>query len=375
MRRSPGQQLLIVAACGRALAESARRGGWSPIVIDGFADQDTRAAAARCLPAPGGSGGLNPERVCAQLRQVPRGIGIIYGGGLEAWPELVDDLTAHGRLYGNSSRILRSVQDPEFFFGLLRVHDIPHPDTCDRAPSGPAWLRKRVGACGGEHVWPAMAAPDSDASVYYQRYVEGQPMSALFLTDGHSARVIGFNRQWTAWEDPLAPFRYGGAASRARLSLLYAAMIEEWAGVLARELGLYGLNGVDFIATDKGPVVVELNPRPCATLELYDRDLGDGLIALHVHSCRHGLPRVIPWLQRRVRAHAMVYAQRSLRVPPGLDWPSWARDLPHAGQLIAAGQPVCSVHGEAGSVRSARAVVRERQVRVLDWLSQSRATA
>lgn len=376
MRRDSGPQLLIVAACGRALAESARRGGWSPLVIDGFADQDTRAAAARCLPAAGGSGRLDPDRVRAQLRQVPRDVGIVYGGGLEAWPELVDDLAAHGRLYGNATHIVRSVQDPDSFFGLLRGNGIPHPDTCDRKPSGPAWLRKRAGSCGGEHVWPAtMAAPDSGASVYYQRYVEGRPMSALFLADGHAARVVGFNRQWIAWEDSRAPFRYGGAASRARLSLLYAAMLEEWAGILARELGLRGLNGIDFIATDRGPVIVELNPRPCATFELYDPDLRYGLVALHIQSCRQGLPRTIPWLQRRFRAHAVVYAPCALRVPTGLDWPFWARDLPHGGQFIAAGHPLCSVHGEGGNVRAARAVVRERQTRVLDWLFESRATA
>ena len=37
--------VLIAAASGRALAASARRGGYAPLVADFFGDQDTVAAA------------------------------------------------------------------------------------------------------------------------------------------------------------------------------------------------------------------------------------------------------------------------------------------------------------------------------------------
>lgn len=376
MRLEPTRQLLIVAASGRALAQSARRGGWAPLVIDAFADRDTRAAGAHCLPVSCGDAGVDPEAVLARLRQVPRDIGIVYGGGLEAAPELVDALAGHGQLYGNEAAILRAVGDPDNFFGLLRAHGIPYPVTCRQRQAGPGWLRKRAASCGGEHVQPSsIVSPLDDPGVYYQRYVEGRPMSALFLADRRSARVIGFNGQWTACENHQLPFRYGGAVSRAPLSLLYAAQIEEWVGILARELGLCGLNGLDFIATEDGPLVIELNPRPCATFELYDPDLRHGLLALHVQTCTGRLQKQIPWRRCRTRGHGVLYARRAVRIPSRLHWPVWARDLPPAGHWIEPGEPVCSVHADAENERLARRAVRERQAMIWDCLCETRESA
>lgn len=368
--------LLIVSASGRALAESARRGGWAPVVMDAFADRDTRKAAARCLPVPARAGGIDQAKVIAALEAFPRGGDIVYGGGLESEPHVIDALHAHGRVHGNDGATVRAVCDPDYFFPVLRAHGIPHPVTRRCPPRSTGWLRKRAGDCGGAHVRPwDRNADDDDPAVYFQRFVEGPAMSALFLADGISARVIGFNNQWTACDDHRAPFRYAGAVSKAPLSLMYAAMLEEWAGILTREFGLRGLNGIDFIASEDGPLVIELNPRPCSTLELYDRDLTKGLLALHIQTCLDGLPREIPWQTRRVRAHAVVYARRPLRVPASLRWPDWSSDLPRGKQLIAVGEPICSVHGDGENARVACRLVRQRQARIESRFWDVRASA
>ena len=41
-----GQSVLIAAFSGRTLAQSARRAGYEPLVVDAFGDLDTREAAA-----------------------------------------------------------------------------------------------------------------------------------------------------------------------------------------------------------------------------------------------------------------------------------------------------------------------------------------
>ena len=46
--------VLIVALSGRALAESARRGGYAPLVADMFGDMDTLKAAQRHVRLAGG---------------------------------------------------------------------------------------------------------------------------------------------------------------------------------------------------------------------------------------------------------------------------------------------------------------------------------
>ncbi len=40
-----GETVLIAAFSGRALAQSARRAGYEPLVVDAFGDLDTREAA------------------------------------------------------------------------------------------------------------------------------------------------------------------------------------------------------------------------------------------------------------------------------------------------------------------------------------------
>jgi predicted ATP-grasp superfamily ATP-dependent carboligase len=105
--------------------------------------------------------------------------------------------------------------------------------------------------------------------------------------------------------------------------------------------------------------VLEVNPRPTATIELYDADVEGGMVALHLRACRGKLPT--PLKLSRARAHAIVYAPTALRVPASIAWPAWCTDLPEAGSAIAAGAPVCSVHAEGNTAAEARRMVLARR--------------
>jgi predicted ATP-grasp superfamily ATP-dependent carboligase len=188
---------------------------------------------------------------------------------------------------------------------------------------------------------------------YFQKLQSGRTLSVLFAADGRDARVIGINEQWTAGVAQCAPYCYGGAVGGIALSDGMQAHLAAQVGRLARATGLVGLNGLDFILdADDEPYVLEINPRPTATIELYDADFDGGLLALHLRACRGELPDV-----RRpghARAHAIVYAADALCVPAGMNWPRWCTDIPESGGLIAAGAPLCSVHADAASSAQAR---------------------
>ena len=68
---------------------------------------------------------------------------------------------------------------------------------------------------------------------------------------------------------------------------------------------------------------------------------------------------------QQAKAQHIVYAPRPLQVPMAPDWPAWAADLPTAGSLVAAGDPLCSVMAEEESAREARATALERERAVL----------
>jgi predicted ATP-grasp superfamily ATP-dependent carboligase len=118
---------------------------------------------------------------------------------------------------------------------------------------------------------------------------------------------------------------------------------------LVADTGLVGCNSLDFLLEDDRPAVLEVNPRPSATMDLYDRDWRDGLFDAHVRACRGSLPKVFrPMRGKPVRAHAIVYAGVRLRIAPDTEFAAWCSDIPRSGSDVQIDAPVCTVH--AGGV-------------------------
>ena len=103
-----------------------------------------------------------------------------------------------------------------------------------------------------------------------------------------------------------------------------------------------GLNGIDFVVDGRDWWLLEVNPRPTATLELWDVAPMPSLFRLHVQACRGRLPATLP-TPRGGLATAVVYSGETLRVPKGFFWPDWCSDIPEDGSVIAPGEPVCTV--------------------------------
>ena len=226
------------------------------------------------------------------------------------------------------------------FAAACRTADIPHPET-SLVPAADltGWLVKRIGGAGGWHV---ASADKSEArnDVYFQRHVKGQPVSAMLLGDGSNALVLGFSTQWPA-PTPRHPFRYGGAVRPAPLpDDVKQAMIAAVERLIAL-MPLIGLNSADFVVDDDAFQLLEVNPRPGATFDLFEPE-GGSLFALHVDACRGTLPTSAP-SYRGAMAGAIVYAKRDIAAAPALDWPEWTADRPSAGTRIKVEQPLCSV--------------------------------
>jgi predicted ATP-grasp superfamily ATP-dependent carboligase len=255
---------------------------------------------------------------------------------------------------------------------LLDSLGIAHPEVRLDPPADVAgWLVKRTGGAGGSHVRRARSRHRARAHRYFQRFQPGRTLSVLFAADGRRARVIGFNEQWTAGVRHCAPYCYGGAVSQPPLPPQTQRRIAGLLDDLVQVSGLVGLNGLDFILAGETPFVLETNPRPTATIDLYDADIEDGMLALHMRACRGELP-VIPALSV-TRAHAIVYAAVALRVPVGIEWPEWCTDLPDCGSVIPMGAPVCSVHAHATTSAQARELALARRSRMEDSLWEEAA--
>jgi predicted ATP-grasp superfamily ATP-dependent carboligase len=365
--------LLIAAISGRALAAAARRAGYEPVVLDLFNDRDTRALASRSAAVAGSiEQGFEAEALCAAARLEPD-LPLVYGGGFEDRPALLRHLAAGRRLYGNAPETLARTKDPAVFFALLDRLAIPHPEVALSAPESRAdwpagWLVKRIGGAGGAHVRPARCGV-GDAGHYFQRRGEGRAVSVLFLANGRDALTLGFSLQWRAPGRGLG-FLFGGAAQPARFEPAIAEAMQGVLPGLVAETGLRGLNSADFLVRPDGFELLEINPRPGATLDIFDRP-GDGqrgegqhLLALHLAACEGQLPATW-WPVPGASACAVLYAPRDLAVPQALRWPDWAADLPDGGSAIPAGAPICTVLAEGIEVDAARRLVEQRSRQIL----------
>jgi uncharacterized protein len=310
--------------------------------------------ASRSVAARSGKFDARRLLAAAQVMCSPdRCSGLIYGSGFEGRTGLLAKLARGRTLFGNPPDTVTRLKDPVHFFPLLDSFGIAYPETRLDSPADVSgWLVKRTGGAGGSHVRPARSRHRARPGRYFQKLQSGRTLSVLFAADGRDARVIGVNEQWTAGIAQCAPYCYGGAVSGISLPDGVQARIATALGRLVRGTGLVGLNGLDFILDDDAPYVLEINPRPTATIDLYDADIEGGLLALHIRACRGEL-REIQW-SGHSRAHAIVYATDALRVPAGMNWPAWCTDIPESGSLIPAGAPICSVHARAASSAQAR---------------------
>jgi uncharacterized protein len=364
-------EVLIAALSGRALAASARRGGYVPLVTDFFGDQDTLNLAAAHVRLDGDvARGFEEEGlVCAleRLSEQRRPLGLVCGTGFEGRTQLLQRLARRWRLFGNGAETVAKVKNPEVLSSMCADLGIPFPESSLSKPRAPAgWLAKRKGGAGGSHVKPAPQSSGFGSEIYYQRKVSGTPVAALFLADGERAAVLGFSVQWSL-PTPRQPYRYGGAARPAPLATRTADLLCAAVHRLAASMSLVGLNSADFLVDGELFWLLEINPRPGATLDIFEPPDGS-LFALHMAACAGKLVAASLYPDG-AKASAIVYAEHDIPSVPTLDWPDWTADRPTAGSTIKAGQPLCTVYACSSVAAAARAIADQRREMVLAWTS------
>ena len=365
--------LLIAAQSGRALAQAARRAGYTPLVADLYGDLDTLELAARHVTlARDADEDISRAGFGDALARLTDSFaqesvaGVICGSGFEDRTELLDAAALHAPLLGNGAEITRGLKDPQRFAKLCQTLETAHPTITFAPPRDPAgWLVKRAGASGGGHVRWAAAGEALQPGFYFQRQITGASVSALFCGDGRHAQVIGFSAQWSEGAGA-TPFRYAGAAGPLHVAPALAAGMTEAMQAITRARRLRGLASADFIVDGELPWLIEINPRPGATLDVFDSDAAP-LLRHHVAGCG-GVLLPLPPPPDLCRAAATVYAGPAPGRLAAFDWPAWTADRQPPHCPLTANAPVCTVFGEGGTIEQARACVNERAARIKEKL-------
>jgi predicted ATP-grasp superfamily ATP-dependent carboligase len=223
---------------------------------------------------------------------------------------------------------------------------------------------KRIGGCGGTHIRRWRPGESLPPGFFLQREVQGTPMSAVVLSDGREARVIGYNELWL---NPTAgqPFRWGGAVA-VRPDPAVQSAVASAAQDLLQLFDLIGLFGIDWVLDSQGEIaILEVNPRPPATFPLHEGK--SSLLAAHLAACAGEMP---DWQADTTshRALTIVYTEAGFNIPSDWQWPDWTADRPTLGMEIRSGEPVCTVLVEADTAQNARDLVAQRVRELMDEL-------
>jgi uncharacterized protein len=376
MARTRRDHVLIAGVTTRALALSASQAGYRVTAIDAFGDVDLREAAEVIVARPPRPGApYDPLKAAASSDLVPAELAV-YTSNFENYPSAVRRLARGHRLLGNTAESLLQVRNPLALARALRSYGLSAPDTRSRAPAGASargqWLIKPRKSGGGHGITPWIRGRAVPRSRYIQEKIGGIPGSISFAADGSSAVVLGFSRQLIGdVRLGVSGYKYCGSVlgnQRTRLFPRQGELLEQAAKVAAavtREFRLKGLNGIDFIARRGIPYPIEVNPRFSASMELIERAHGISMFQTHVDAC-HGVLPATPESHSLLFAKAIVFARRNTLIPHAPHWIQrhWMADIPHGGECIGRGRPICTVFASARNAETCRRLLWRRAARV-----------
>ena len=328
----------MVAVSARMLAELAAADGYQVTALDRFGDVDLRAVAP-------GATAPSSDALAALAADIDADA-VVYGAGFENRPDLVSRLAEGRELLGTPPALLAAVRDPWAVGAAARAAGARAPETrpvaeLPGATGRGAWLRKPLQSGGGRGVrrWAGGRLAPTEI---LQRRVDGLSCSAVAIADGRRAAVLGLTEQLHrrpgfGWLGNATPPRLPDA-ELAELDGQLRAVCDE----VAARFGVRGAFGVDAVWDARHAWVLEVNPRPPASLELF----GPGCFEAHVRGARGlGLPSAgtLP-ATRCAKVKLVLFADRDLRAPDPGWWPEGlARDIPRAGETIKRGAPVCTL--------------------------------
>lgn len=408
----PRGPLVVLGASVRSLAVSACRAGWAVHAADLFCDLDLEAASRQAVSVAHSEEALAagyPWSLLTAAARFPAAAAWCYTGALENYPDLLDAIARTRPLAGNAAAVVRKLRDPARLAAAARAAGLDFPETLcsphDVAMDG-SFLVKPLASAGGRGIrlWTPQAAFEhaarpavaSSTIQHWQRVIAGSPLSASYCMGQGSAQLIGVSQQllgepWChagqyAWCGAVSLTSFGSLPAVDRL----IAPLKHLGDVLSSRFQPVGLVGVDLVVDTTGRItVIEVNPRPTASMELFERSGAGSIAGLHMAACGSTTPFISPLeppasSRAATWAKAVLFAPRHIPISQDLidglaeetaswtqadgRWPALA-DIPRPGQVLAAGTPVLTIFAVAGTPDDALMSLRRRVTHVDAWLT------
>jgi uncharacterized protein len=335
-------RILVIGINIRHIAASASRAGHEVFAVDCYCDVDLTVWAKETAKIPRDEAiehlRFYVEKFCPDA--------VVLGPGLEEASiqgvPVLNNPPEKTAQVSDKLWLARWLEEKGFPF----IKTMPSPDDL----RFPFLVKPRRGAGGvgcravrssSELLW--------EEGLIAQELVSGLPASVSVIGNGRAARAIAVNEQliglsWTGAKG----FRYCGNIT----PLAHPQCgIEQMAQEIIAALGLVGSNGVDFLLTKKGPVVVEVNSRFQGSLDTVELSGGDNVFQAHLQSFLGMLPER-PDPPGCIAGRIIIYAPRDLTIEADLvksQTSDWIADVPGKGSRIAANDPILSIMARGSS--------------------------
>ncbi|WP_445475734.1 ATP-grasp domain-containing protein [Methanococcoides methylutens] len=347
----------------RNIACSATKAGYNVYAIDAFCDVDLKENTVACQSL------LTNEDI--DIKDIDKRTildlvdnfdvypdAIVLGSGFEEM-DLGDQSC---KILNNDPVTMKQVSDKSSLAKELESLEIPHPlsGNVEEADEIGYPLMVKPKSAGGGRLNRIVHNEDelntileeitkldptlTSVDIMVQEFLSGFPASVSLIADGTCAVPIAANEQLIGvpWLSGL-PFAYCGNITPYRTP--YTPQMYDISEKIASEFGLIGSNGVDFLLTDAGPVVIEVNARLQGSLDTVEMATGLNLFDLHVQSFDGILPEETPDIcQYAIRA--VLYADKAVNVDEAFYGSIRAEsiaDIPAPGYSALPNDPITSI--------------------------------
>lgn len=338
-------KILIIGYSTRYLVCAGKRAGYTVYSLDHFGDVDLLRCADKyvCFDEIAD----NDELLGILDRLNWDFDAIILGTGFE-----YVDLEREGyRILNNLPDIARSIGNKKSFAGKMDALGFPHPRVYDIDDDfGYPVMVKPVYGVGGIENRLAYSREEISGcgdDLLIQEYIEGIPASVSVIATHEDAVAIAVNEQLigTRW---LSTHRFAYSGNVTPFGSEYDCEMREIAVQVVKKLGLVGSNGVDFLITDAGPVVIEVNARFQGTLDTVEHASKISVFDAHVKAFSGELPEIDPDNESGTgfAGKAIVFTDHDLIIDETISKllaREPIRDIPEVGCKIPAGDPVTTV--------------------------------
>jgi predicted ATP-grasp superfamily ATP-dependent carboligase len=370
-RKGDNATLILIGASVRALAFSCIRAGYQPWCIDLYADEDLAKNCPTTLITKS-----FPNEISDLIKTAPVAP-ILYTGGLENHPALLQLLSAERAILGVTGNTLTNLRNTSELYNLLKSKQINTPAiiiSTNDLNKEISYLRKpknRSGGLGIKPFDPSKQTMVEDADFYYQEFIKGESRSAIFCFTESGFELLGVSIQSSGTQSLHADdFLYSGNMGPVKPCSSELKDLQTIGEIISSNYHPLGLLGMDYILNDSKVYPLEINPRYTASMEVLELSLGQNFITKHMQAFGFKTICEIPArTEPSVIGKAIYYAPHDVLIPEDAPWLSIESnprlfspfaDIPKPGSAIHRGSPVVTIFAKADSLTEVKAQLKTR---------------